>query len=86
MKLKLYQWAFGGDYGVVGVIAFNANLPRAAALLCHPLGGKTVKRRREETVIRVEWGVLRSFTQLPARLPLVLLAEALTGQLRSQGL
>jgi integrase-like protein len=27
---------------------FNANLPRAAALHCHPLGGKTVKRRRED--------------------------------------
>ncbi len=31
-------------------------------------------------------GFLRSFTQLLARLPLVLLAEALTGHLRSQGL
>src|SRR5580658_2265064 len=31
-------------------------------------------------------GFLRSFTRLLARLPLVLLAEALTGQLRSQGI
>ena len=36
---------------------FFTNLPRAAALHCHPLGEKTVKRRREETVIRVECGV-----------------------------
>jgi len=37
-------------------------------------------------VIRAECGGLRSFTQLLARLPLVLLAEALTGRLRSQGI
>jgi hypothetical protein len=47
---------------------------------------KTAKRRREETLSAKSVGFLRWFTQLQARLSLVLLAEALTGQLRSQGL
>jgi hypothetical protein len=46
--------------------------------------GKTVKRRLEETVIRAACGFLRSFTQRPTPLPLVLLAEALTVSCRSQ--
>ena len=44
--------------------------------------GKTVKRRREETVIHAECGVSALVHATPARRPLVLLAEALTGQLR----
>jgi ATPase subunit of ABC transporter with duplicated ATPase domains len=47
---------------------------------------KTVNRRREKTLSAQSVGFLRSLTQLPARLPLVLLAEALKGQLRSQGI
>ena len=40
--------------------------------------------RREETVIRAACGFLRSFTQRPTPLPLVLLAEAQTVRFRSQ--
>src|SRR5438270_4232633 len=71
---------------IVSVIAYvTPTCSRAAALRRHPLG-KIVKRTREEMVIRAECGGLRSFTQLLARLPLVFLAEALTGRLRSQGI
>ena len=73
-------------YRIVSVIAYVTPIcSRAAALRRHPLG-KIVKRTREEMVIRAECGGLRSFTQLLARLPLVLLAEALTGRVRSQGI
>ena len=71
---------------IVSVIAYVTPIcSRAAALRRHPLG-KIVKRTREEMVIRAECGGLRSFTQLLARLPLVLLAGALTGRLRSHGI
>src|SRR5262249_12743195 len=59
--------------------------PRAARYTVSPRE-KTVKRRREKRLSAQSVGFLRSFTQLLARLPLVLLAEALTGRLRSQGI
>ena len=71
---------------IVSVIAYVTPIcSRAAALRRHPLG-KILKRTREEMVIRAECGGLRSFMQLLARPPLVLLAEALTERLRSQGI
>jgi len=46
------------------------------------VNGDIAPRKREERVIRAACGFLRSFTQRPTPLPLVLLAAALTGRLR----
>jgi hypothetical protein len=42
------------------------------------------KNNEKKHFIRAAYGFLRSFTQRPTPLPLVLLAEALTRRLRSQ--
>lgn len=70
---------------IVSVTAYVTPIcSRAAALRRHPLG-KIVKKSGKKWLSAQRWG-LRSFTQLLARMPLVLLAEALTGRLRSQGI
>lgn len=58
-------------------------------LHCDPLGEKPSKEHEKKRLSGLSTqsvGFLRSFTQLLARLPLALLAEALTGRLRSQGI
>src|SRR6266581_811122 len=69
---------------IVREAIFRQSAPRAAALHFHPLWKNREKKTRRNGYPAVCG--FRSFTQRLARLPLVLLAEAVIGRLRSQGI